>query len=147
MTQSLSDKIADIEAFEATPAGAALKRYRDCVTVLALVDEAARPADWDHFRNLVRRADLALIAEIETLNHDIERHVSIANELADKNEAMILALGMIAGKNDLSGVHDADIESAARGVLHECELIAREALGEYEAVRRPEEVSQREALR
>lgn len=38
------------------------------------------------------------------------------------------ALERIAGKNDLSGIPDDEVEAAARHALYECELIAREAL-------------------
>lgn len=43
------------------------------------------------------------------------------------------ALARIAGKNDLSGVAEEDVEAAARGAMYECELIARAALSEPEA--------------
>lgn len=51
----------------------------------------------------------------------------------EKIEQLRTALGAIAAKNDLSAVADADPDtqrSAAFAALHDCEIIAREALGD-----------------
>ena len=71
-------RIAEIEAFEKTPAGAALKKYRESVTALVLVDEDAAPAAWDRSRNLVRRAELELRTAIERLQSNTLRKRPIA---------------------------------------------------------------------
>lgn len=63
----LVSKLSDMEAFEATPAGAALKRLRGCTLALLLIDEATNPDGWDRARNEVRRAERELIAEIKRL--------------------------------------------------------------------------------
>lgn len=42
------------------------------------------------------------------------------------------ALCRVAGKNDLSSAPDDELEAYARAALHECELIAREALEEQQ---------------
>lgn len=55
------------------------------------------------------------------LTADVERQ-------AAEIERLRAALGQIAGKNDLSGVADDMVETAARNALYECELIARDAL-------------------
>ena len=51
----------------------------------------------------------------------------IANQAAEI-ERLRTALGRIAGKNDLEGVAADEAPSAAYAALHECEIIAREAL-------------------
>ncbi|MEV5031596.1 hypothetical protein MRBLMC3_000778 [Sphingobium sp. LMC3-1-1.1] len=47
---------------------------------------------------------------------------------AVQDQGLCDALERIAGKNDLSGVPDDEVEAAARNALYECELIARAAL-------------------
>lgn len=51
-------------------------------------------------------------------------------EAAAKIEKLRAALSQIAGKNDLEGVEPDATASAAYAALHECEIIARDALGE-----------------
>ena len=51
-----------------------------------------------------------------------------ATPLRGRESSLRDALGEIAGKNDLSGVSVDDLASAAFNALHECELIARNAL-------------------
>jgi hypothetical protein len=57
----------------------------------------------------------------------------LTNEAAAEIERLREALGAIAGNNDLSAVADANADaqrSAAFAALHDCEIIAREALGD-----------------
>ncbi len=54
-----------------------------------------------------------------------------AKKLQAENDRLRAALEHIAGKNDLEGVAPDDEPSAAYAALHECEIIAREALGDY----------------
>lgn len=56
---------------------------------------------------------------------------TVNDDRPDCIERLHTALGQIAGKNDMEGVADADLQSALGGALHECEVIARAALGEY----------------
>ena len=65
MTTTLTDKIAEIEAFERTPTGAALKKYRGLIQVAVLADEddGQSPRNW----TAVREAESALMAAIKAL--------------------------------------------------------------------------------
>lgn len=62
---TLSDKISEIEAFERTPAGAALKRFRSALQVAVLEDERddPKPGTWTK----TRAAEQELMAEIRKL--------------------------------------------------------------------------------
>lgn len=58
-----------------------------------------------------------------------ENEVRFLNSaLAYEIERLRAALGQIAGKNNLEGVAPDAAPSAAYAALHECELIARDAL-------------------
>lgn len=61
-------KIAELTAFEATPAGAALKKYRSAMQVAVMADEDETP-DWLRRKSWddVRTADQELMAEIKRL--------------------------------------------------------------------------------
>ena len=82
------------------------------------------------------RETIAYIIREKKMGFDIPQDLAL--EMADailaawprssEIERLRQALGTIAGKNDLSGVEDSEIESAARNALYECELIARAAL-------------------
>lgn len=61
-----------------------------------------------------------------------EEQYQLIQRMDAENERLRTALGQIAGKNDLSGVADDMVETAARNALYECELIARAALAVHE---------------
>lgn len=52
------------------------------------------------------------------------------DDLRAENERLREALAQVAGKNDLSGTPDDELEAAARNALYDCELIALAALKE-----------------
>ncbi len=57
--------------------------------------------------------------------------IELRNLVLELNRRLVLAqasLRLIAGRNDLAGVPQDDCPSAAYAALHECELIARNAL-------------------
>jgi hypothetical protein len=61
-----------------------------------------------------------------------------AKELAETVARYGKALRRVAGMNDLSGVDNKeDVESAALNALYECEMIAREAIGDIAALAQP----------
>jgi len=77
VTTTLSDKIAAIEAFDATPAGRALKAYRDALQVTQFMRDA--DPRMDEAWKAVRAAERDLIGAIKglqceaaDLRHDVE---------------------------------------------------------------------------
>lgn len=78
----LASKLSEQEAFDATPAGAALRRYSAAVTVMTLIDEDENPAAWDEARGIVRSCEWVLRREIKSLQTDlaIERIMAMTPE-------------------------------------------------------------------
>lgn len=62
----LETRIAEIEAFEKTPAGAALKRYRVAIQLAWMADTPDQPIADRHWQ-ACRAAEQELIAEIKKL--------------------------------------------------------------------------------
>lgn len=73
----LESRIAELEAFEATPAGAALKKYRDKMQTAILAEGVEDAVPSEHWTE-VRKADRVLIAEIKALQSEPLRKRPIA---------------------------------------------------------------------
>ena len=115
-----------------------------------LQEPALKPCPWCAGRAVMRRDDDPGYPWYVTFDHadscpmyavptDLFRSFSTEAEAviawtphatcpAVQDQGLCDALERIAGKNDLSGVPDDEVESAARNALYECELIARAAL-------------------
>jgi len=72
--------------------------------------------------------ELPISGELVVSEIDAALAAQPATPLRGRESSLRDALGEIAGKNDLSGVSVDDLASAAFNALHECELIARNAL-------------------
>lgn len=115
-----------------------------------LQERALKPCPWCAGRAVMRRDDDPGYPWYVTFDHadscpmyavptDLFRSFSTEAEAviawtphatcpAVQDQGLCDALERIAGKNDLSGVPDDEVEAAARNALYECELIARAAL-------------------
>lgn len=64
---TLTEKIAELEAFERTPGGGALVKYRNAITVAVMTDETGCDGKRNRCWAAVREAESALMAEIKRM--------------------------------------------------------------------------------
>lgn len=96
------------------------------------VDETV--AECEH-RNPKSGQDAALIAATRNALPRLLDAVERAAKMEGEIDQLIDALSACAAKNDLSGVSDDLIESAACCLLHDVELTARQAISDHESRR------------